>query len=109
MLDPGCDGKLLMSKLTRDEIPQENYVNLKEFMDFIDANSNDGKAEVPQEPEDSLMEEWSNDEGGVDEELDWEREKSSDGSRLNIDKDNDDIQVRMDFGCVENNKLYNAF
>jgi len=78
-------------------------------MDFLDASKNDGKAEVPQEPEDSLMEEWSDDEGGVDEELDWEREKSSGASRLNIDEDDDDIKVGMDFGCVENNELYNAF
>ena len=35
ILDPGCGGKLLASKLANDEIPQERYENLKEFVDRL--------------------------------------------------------------------------
>jgi len=95
-LDPGCDGKLLMSKLTRDEIPRENYYKLKEFIDTLDPSNEDGDAiEIPEEPEewyDGSMEEWP--EGDVDEEFHWSNNKqklSSDHHASN--SEDDDIQV----------------
>ena len=99
-LDPGCDGKLLVSKLTSDEIPLENYTNLKEFIDTLDASDKDDEAvEILRETEDCSdgpMEEWPDGEGGVDEEFDWsnKREKFSSGHHVDIGEDDDGIQVR---------------
>ena len=36
VLDPGCGGRLLGSKLAEDEIPQERYVKLREFVESMD-------------------------------------------------------------------------
>ena len=36
ILDPGCGGKLLASKLADDKIPKERYENLKEYMDRVE-------------------------------------------------------------------------
>ena len=36
-LDPGCGGKLLASKLVNDEIPQERYDHLREFVESLKA------------------------------------------------------------------------
>ena len=97
MLDPGCDGKLLVSKLTRDEIPQENYVNVKEFLDTLDASNKDGE---PQEPENcfgGLIEEWPDDEGGK--EFDWSNKREKYSGDHQVDIGEDDIQVRTDQGC----------
>ena len=96
-LDPGCDGKMLVSKLTRDEIPQENYNKLKEFVDSLESSNKDGE-EAPEGPEelyDGPMEEWPEDKGG---EFDWSngREKFSIGHQVDIGEDDDDIQVGMD-------------
>jgi len=83
-LDPGCDGKLSVSKLTRDEIPQENYVNLMEFIDILDAN-NDGKTvEISQEPEDISKEEWADDESGVNKESNRKSEKSGEEEDIEV-------------------------
>ena len=35
ILDPGCGGKLLASKLANDEIPQERFDNLRQFIDSL--------------------------------------------------------------------------
>ena len=36
ILDPGCNGRLLGSKLTEDDIPQERYSKLREFVESVD-------------------------------------------------------------------------
>jgi len=95
-LDPGCDGKLSVSKLTRDEIPQENYVNLKEFIDILDAYNNDGKTvEISQEPEEIPKEEWPDDESGVNKESNRKREK--------FGEKEDDIEVGVIYDLLEAN------
>ena len=42
VLDPGCDGKLLASKLADDEIPQERYEKLKEFVERLEEFGEEG-------------------------------------------------------------------
>ena len=85
-LDPGCDGKLLVSKLTRDEIPQKNYRNLNELVDSLDQPDQFGEFEgTPEEWCDK--QEWSGDDG---EEFNWREKLTSEN-----DFDDDDIQVRM--------------
>ena len=81
ILDPGCDGKLLLSKVTRDEIPQGNYDNLTDFVDSIDPINKDGsKVGKTQEPENCF--------GGPKVYIDEDD--------YDISEDNDDdIQVRM--------------
>ena len=86
-LDPGCDGKLLVSKLTRDEIPQKNYRNLNELVDSLDQPDQFG-GEFEGTPEEWYDEqEWSGDDG---EEFNWREKFTSEN-----DFDDDDIQVRM--------------
>jgi len=77
-LEPGCDGKLLVSKVTRDEIPQGNYDNLKDFLDSVDPVNKGGKT---QEPENCF--------GGPKVYI------GKDDYDTGEDNDDDDIQVRM--------------
>ena len=92
---------MLVSKLTRDEIPQENYNKLKEFIDTLDpTKNNDEEVGIPQEPEewyDDSMEEWPEGKGGVDDNFHWSdtKEKFSSGHQ---GEDDDDIQVQVD--CI---------
>ena len=74
-----------MSKLTRDEIPRENYDNLNKVLASLDPAN---QAEPPEKWYDG--EEWLRDEGGND---DWSnsREKSTSGHQYFSDED--DIQV----------------
>ncbi|XP_065916677.1 bifunctional peptidase and arginyl-hydroxylase JMJD5-like [Dysidea avara] len=108
-LDPGCDGKMLVSKLTRDEIPQENYNKLKEFVDSLESSNKDGE-EAPEGPEelyDGPMEEWPEDKGG---EFDWSngREKFSIGHQVDIGEDDDDIQVPSEEDIVKFHRQYSG-
>ena len=36
VLDPGCEGRLLGSKLVEDDIPEERYAKLREFVESLD-------------------------------------------------------------------------
>ena len=42
ILDPGCGGKLLAQKLADDEIPQERYDQLKEFVERLEEFGEEG-------------------------------------------------------------------
>ena len=83
ILDPGCNGKLLLSKLLEDEVLQERYQSLREFI----------KPTEPNDDDDMIHEDWYDNDYGME----WQgndplQEGINDGAG-----DDDDIEVSTDY------------
>ena len=77
ILDPGCNGKLLLSKLLEDEVLKERYESLREFIEPTQPNT------------DMTDEQWYDDKYIHY----WERDED-----IFSDEDDDDIEVAVHLG-----------
>ena len=77
ILDPGCNGKLLLSKLLEDEVLKERYESLREFIEPTQPNT------------DMTDEQWYDDNMHH-----WERDEDI----FSDEVDDDDIEVAVHLG-----------
>ena len=77
ILDPGCNGKLLLSKLLEDEVLKERYESLREFIEPTQPNT------------DMTDEQWYDDNMHY-----WERDEDI----FSDEVDDDDIEVAIHLG-----------